>query len=1154
MVVNGLPDGGAFAAPLRVALEVRSLDRGGLERVVAELVRGLPAYGIAPLVVCTEQGGEQADRLRSEGHRVEVLSGEHREVELGLILDRYGVQLLNPHYSSLGTPVAAERRIPVVVTLHNAYAWLGAALFDELRALDEHVAGYLAVSRSVAEFCARRFHIEPRRIAVVRNGVPAAGVVASEAERRRLRAELGLDPAAELVVQVASVNRIKCQLALVDAVAALRDARPRLVAWIAGPETEADYAATVRRRIADQGLEGRVVLLGERDDVARLLGAADVFALPSVLEGLSLSALEALHAGVPAVLTRTGDAGFLLGLETAEGAAVAPFGPLPGALIDGPTVDPWAVDWRSLREIAGAEHPPHAPALTEALAAVLDDRDACRAAARGGGAPPRRLAPAPWGRAPAWVHRRAAPHRGWAKARELADSLAEERRRAAELRADLARIAQGVPSIAAGVDEVRRVVAAELPATRRGVQQSLELQGRVLQVATRTLDKLRLKHRAGQALRAITARIAGGAGPQATPGTAAEGRARPAPASRNAAHGHVAGTYGASRPGGLAPLPRPTHWLLLAVVPFDDIGGAQRSAQLARALRARGDLVTYAARFPRAESADLGLRADLPGLEVIPWSVDDLRDWLRARDEHVRVLLEVPDAQALELVRFAREQGARVIYDKIDAWEACAWASWFDPEVERAVIAVSDDLAASARLLQRRLEELAPGRPVHLVPNAVDREVFPGPGGTEAGGGVPSDLVRGERTLVYAGSLWGDWFDWDLVAGLAQARPAWSIGLIGDPPRETPLPLPANVHLLGLKPQAELASYYAAADACLIPFAPSPVVDAVNPLKVYEYLAMHRPVVATAMPELHGLPHVFTASDAAQAVAAVERAAATPPPAAQIEAFLADATWDARAATLDALGERPTIAVIVLCYDNADVIGRCVDSLLHWRGTAGYRVVVVDNGSTDGSLELLGERERRGEIELVRNTHNGCSSGRNLGLRSTRSEIVVFLDSDQWALHEGWLDPALEILRERRDVGAVAWNAGWFDPGSGRGPIVDYLPARGMTGRYVGARYRTDVAYLATSGFVSLRAVLAKTAGFDERYDPTCFEDTDLSFQIKAAGYEIAYCPWIGLGHRPHRMTGALGGYDGYRERNERYFLEKWHDRPDLFFGVPDLG
>ncbi|HZR83801.1 MAG TPA: glycosyltransferase [Candidatus Binatia bacterium] len=1125
-------------ANLRVAIEVRSLDRGGLETVVAQLVRGLPAHGIEPVVLCTERGGELADRLLREGHSVEVLTGDDRAAELAETLRRYDVRLLNPHYSTLGTPIAASLNVPVVVTLHNAYGWLGAALYDDVRVADRHVSAYVAVSEWVAEFSARRFRIERDRIAVVRNGVAVAAAPADDAVRTDARRRLGIAADAELVLAVGAISRVKCQLALVDAVSELAESRPRLLAWLVGGEMEPDYAERVRARIAERGLAERILLAGQRDDVTTILAAADVFALPSIVEGLSLAAVEALAMGVPAVLTRTGDADYLLG--EAREPSDSPQ-PLAGAIVDAPEVDPFATDWRSLRDIAGADHPPHARALAGALARMLDDLPARRAAARARWSDlSAELSTAEMCRRTASLLLRVAASHGAARAALLdeerallAAELDRERAASGELRATVARLEHDLD---VRLDDVRGRLAEVMAEVRTTSRTSWQL----LQLTTRILDKLRISHRARQAVRSLGVRMRLAATRYERANGSASGSAT-APANRG----------GAAAPTSLmrSPGPRRQHWLIFAVVPFDDIGGAQRSAQLARALVREGCSVTYVARFARSESIDLGIGAASGGVECREWDPSALRAWLTTLEYPLRVLVELPEADVVDLAEEARRRGARVLYDKIDAWESCVWASWFAPDVERRMLATADGVVASARSLQSDLAR--GGRDVHLLANAVDPEVFAASARDPDGA---RDLVRGERTLVYAGSLWGDWFDWDLVAGTARARPTWRVNLIGDPPAERFADLPANIHFLGLKPQTALPEYYAAADACLIPFRRGPVVDAVNPLKVYEYLAMRRPVVATSMPELRDVPYVFTADDAETTVAAVERACATPPPLADIEGFVAANTWGARAKRLREIAARPTIAVIVLCYNNADVIGRCVESLVRHRGDDGYRIAVVDNGSTDGSLDVLHGHEALGDIQLVRNSRNGCSSGRNLGLAATASEIVVFLDSDQWATRDGWLDPALDILREHREIGAVAWNAGWFDPGSGRGPIVDYLPERGMSGRYATARFRTDVAYLATSGFVAPRSVLARTAGFDEFYDPTCFEDTDLSFQIKSLGYEIAYCPAIGVGHRPHATTGSLDDYKSYLLRNEQYFLEKWRGHPEFFFGVPDAG
>ncbi|MDG2306590.1 MAG: glycosyltransferase [Candidatus Binatia bacterium] len=362
---------------LRVALEVQSLDRGGLENVVAELALGFGAVGIDPVVVCTERGGARAAELRAVGIDVVVLRAGDRVRELGDVLDSRRVDLLNPHFSMIGVRPAVARGIPVVPTLHNAYGWVGASVVDEFRALDPLVNGYTAVSQFVADFTAARFGIDQRRLCVIPNAYRAGGA-GRAMDRGTARRELDLPEDAALVLQVGRIDPIKCQLALVDAVCRLGPQRPGLRAWIAGGIGDPSYAARVEERIARSGAAGAVTLLGERDDVGRLLAAADVLAMPSVLEGLSLSVIEALAAGVPAVLTRTGDAARLLGDGAPDG--------LPGALIDGPVVDPVQIEGEELFRVAAADHPAHAAALAQALGDVLDDLPAMQQRARRRGA------------------------------------------------------------------------------------------------------------------------------------------------------------------------------------------------------------------------------------------------------------------------------------------------------------------------------------------------------------------------------------------------------------------------------------------------------------------------------------------------------------------------------------------------------------------------------------------------------------------------------------------------------------------------------------------------------------------------------------------------------------------------------------------------
>ncbi len=559
-----------------------------------------------------------------------------------------------------------------------------------------------------------------------------------------------------------------------------------------------------------------------------------------------------------------------------------------------------------------------------------------------------------------------------------------------------------------------------------------------------------------------------------------------------------------------SPGPRRRHWLVLAVVPMADSGGGQRSAQLARALAARGERVLYAARFPRRESARPVAPAGAAGVGEVPWDVPRIRALLREGLDRWIVLAELPEAEVVGLAREAARIGARVLYDKVDAWDRASWADWYDAGDERALVAVAEDLIASARPLARSLGFAR--RPLHYLPNAVDRGVFhPG----AAGEPPPPDFVRGEVTLVYAGALWGEWFDWHLVAGIARARPGWQLLLIGDRPEPLPIALPGNVHLVGLKPQRALPAYLAAADVCLIPFRRSALTEAVSPLKLFEYLGMHRPVVAPPLGELAGVPHVFPAGGVEESLEAIERAASAPAPVAEVEEFLSRHTWQARAESLAAITADPSVEAVVLARGGS--AGACARALLDARGTGRLRLTVVAPAGSPG-LEPLEEMDERGEIRLLRCARPGAAAAWSLGVEATCSEIVALLDEDQRPGGAGWLAPALDLLSARRELGAV-----------GTAPLGAPLPGRG-------------VAALELAGAVLPRAVLARVGGIDEEYRSAAAAAADLGLRIRSAGWALRAEPGIALIRAPAapRDAGPVPPED------ERRLRGRWRGRPEL--------
>ncbi|ORE97478.1 glycosyltransferase [Aurantimonas sp. 22II-16-19i] len=165
-----------------------------------------------------------------------------------------------------------------------------------------------------------------------------------------------------------------------------------------------------------------------------------------------------------------------------------------------------------------------------------------------------------------------------------------------------------------------------------------------------------------------------------------------------------------------------------------------------------------------------------------------------------------------------------------------------------------------------RLEGLA----TRMVPNGADS--FPGVLDWE----IPDALVRLPRPIIgYSGNL-GDRIDWDLIAAVADARPDWSIVLIGAIPRMAeagPVLARRNVAALGVVPYEQAVRHIAAFDAAMIPHRDSGLTQRMNPLKLYVYRALGVPVVTTAIANIDDLSNdVLIGRDPADFIARLDTA------------------------------------------------------------------------------------------------------------------------------------------------------------------------------------------------------------------------------------------------------------------------------------------
>jgi GT2 family glycosyltransferase len=412
--------------------------------------------------------------------------------------------------------------------------------------------------------------------------------------------------------------------------------------------------------------------------------------------------------------------------------------------------------------------------------------------------------------------------------------------------------------------------------------------------------------------------------------------------------------------------------------------------------------------------------------------------------------------------------------------------------------------------------------------------------------GTPKPIVG------YFGAI-ADWLDLDLIAAVARLRPAYSFVLIGDVQERDVSQIEAlpNVFLLGRKPYADIPSYLHGFDVCTIPFLLNDVTQATDPVKLYEYFSLGKPVVATDMPELSqcaGL--LYIAHDADQFAAQIDAALAESGPhlAARRRDFAAANTWSSRVAAIDAAlrPSFPLVSILVVTYKSAEYVDLCLDSIRRNTSYPNYEVIVIDNHSTDATPDLLRKHaaaDSRIRVQLL-DSNRGFAGANNLAAREATGEYLILLNADT-LVTSGWIGRLLAHLRADASLGLVS-------------PVTNYAGneikinvryrnrhqmeefAIALARERQGQRLDIPMAPL----FCALvsRATWNQIGELDQSFEIGMFEDDDFSHRIRQAGFRIAAAEDCFIHHFGQGSFSMLPSkdYNDLFERNQRRFEQKW--------------
>ena len=245
--------------------------------------------------------------------------------------------------------------------------------------------------------------------------------------------------------------------------------------------------------------------------------------------------------------------------------------------------------------------------------------------------------------------------------------------------------------------------------------------------------------------------------------------------------------------------------------------------------------------------------------------------------------------------------------------------------------------------------------------------------------------------------------------------------------------------------------------------------------------------------------------------------------------------------------EQVDVSIIIPVFNQLEYTHACLASLQAVQEQAPFEVIVVDDCSTDNTPEVVAQIS--GVVYLRNDINSGFIASCNAGAKTARGKYLVFLNNDT-LVKPGWLTALLDTFKEERragivgskllypdgrlqEAGGIIWQdaSGWNygksdDPGK---PEYNYL---------------RDVDYCSGAALMVPKALFESLGGFDSRYAPGYYEDTDLAFKVRQAGYRVLYQPLSEVIH----YEGATGGTDistgakKHQEINRSTFAEVWND------------
>ncbi len=235
------------------------------------------------------------------------------------------------------------------------------------------------------------------------------------------------------------------------------------------------------------------------------------------------------------------------------------------------------------------------------------------------------------------------------------------------------------------------------------------------------------------------------------------------------------------------------------------------------------------------------------------------------------------------------------------------------------------------------------------------------------------------------------------------------------------------------------------------------------------------------------------------------------------------------------------VSIIIPVLNNLDYTRQCLEAIYQNTGhEPAYEIIVVDNGSTDGTGDFLEQEQAAGRLKVLSNPENlGFARACNQGAQATRGSCLLFLNNDTQVL-PGWLTAMTACLK--RDVGVVGAKLLYPDDSVQHAGVVFNQDKRllhiykNFSKDHPAVNKEREFQAVTAACMLIRKSLFDEIGPFDESYF-NGLEDVDLCLNVKKLGYKVLYTPKCEVYHFESKTPGRFAK----EPKNSRLFLERWY-------------